>query len=144
MDNYFTSINLFQHLRNHNNRACGTARKQGGVPKELQVEKGTKLNWDTRSGIVVGGVLVVFWQDNGPVTTMTTIHGIVGVEWMVLLKRCQPQVTSTNAVNVRAVFGNCPMKDLKILKVIDDYNYNKGGVDIANLLRSYYSTQQTA
>ena len=56
MDNYFTSVKLFQHLRDHNIGACGTVRKQGGVPIELQVAKGTKLNWDARSGAVIGGV----------------------------------------------------------------------------------------
>ncbi|KAF9198515.1 hypothetical protein BGZ59_004577, partial [Podila verticillata] len=66
MDNYFTSVKLFQHLWDHNIGACRTSRKQGGVPKELQVEKGTKLDWDTQSGAVIRGVLVVFWMDNGP------------------------------------------------------------------------------
>ena len=122
----------------------GTARKQAGIPKELQVEKSAKLDWDTRSGAVVDGVLVVFWQDNGPVTFLTTIHAVVGEEWEVERERRRPRETSTNATKVRTVFGSSPRKKLRILKVVDDYNFNMDGVDIADQLRSYYSTQQTA
>lgn len=39
-----------------------------------------------------------------------------------------------NMVKVQVVFGNSPMKELKILKVIDDYIFNMGGVDIADQL----------
>ncbi|KAG0217668.1 hypothetical protein BGW41_000527, partial [Actinomortierella wolfii] len=67
MDNYFSSVRLFQRLRDENYRACGTARSTGGFPKELQVKKSTKLDWDTRSGAIIGSVLAVLWQDNGPV-----------------------------------------------------------------------------
>ncbi|GJJ71558.1 V-type H+-transporting ATPase 16kDa proteolipid subunit [Entomortierella parvispora] len=144
MDNYFTSVKLFQHFRNLGIGACGTVRRQGGVPKELCVDKNAKLDWDTRSGVVVGGVLVVFWMDNGPVTMMTTIHGMIGDEWEVMRVRRRPRETSTNGTKVRSIFGNEPKKELKILKVIDDYNVNMGGVDIVDQLRSYYSTQQSA
>ena len=85
---------------------------------------------------------MVFWMDNGPVTMMTTIHGMVGEEWEIMRERRRPRDTSANAVKVRAVFGNSPRKEFEILKVVDDYNFNMGGVDIANQLRSYYSTQQ--
>lgn len=143
MDNYFTSAKLFQQFRNDGIGACGTARRQAGIPKELQVDKAIKLDWDTRSGIVIGGVLAVFWQDNGPVTMMTTIHGMVGEEWEVMREWRQPRDTSTNVTRVQSIFGNSPWKELKILKVIDEYNCHMGGVDIADQLRSYYSTQQT-
>lgn len=56
MDNYFSSVKLFQHLRNIGIGACGTARRQAGIPKELQVDKAIKLDWDTWSGIVQDGV----------------------------------------------------------------------------------------
>ena len=108
------------------------------------MDKSAKVDWDTRSGVVVGGVLVVFWMDNGSVTMMTTIHGMVGDEWEVTRVRRRPRETSTNAAKVRSVFGTNSTKELKILKVIDDYNLHVGGVDIADQLRSYYSTQQTS
>lgn len=144
MDNFFTSTKLFQHFRNIGIGACGTARRQAGIPKELQVDKTSKLEWDTRSGAVIGGVLAVFWQDNGPVMMMTTIHGMVGEQWEVTREWRRPRDTSTNGAKVRSVFGDSPRKELKILKVVDDYNHHMGGVDIADQLHSYYSTQQIA
>ena len=45
MDNYFTSVPLFQHLRQTNIGACETVRKIAAkFPKELKVDKGTKLD----------------------------------------------------------------------------------------------------
>lgn len=143
MDNYFSNVRLFQHLRDKGIGACGTAKNQSGYPKELNVDKNTKMEWDTRSGITIGGVLAVFWQDNGPVKMLTTIHEMIGDEWEVTRSRRRPRETSTNAAKVRQVFGGSPRKDLKILKMVDDYNFNMGGVDIADQLRSYYATQQT-
>lgn len=43
---------------------------------------------------------------------------------------------------MRAVFGSEFKKKLKIPKIIDDYNNNMNGVDVADQLRSYYSTQK--
>ena len=42
------------------------------------------------------------------------------------------------------MFGSESRKVLKIHKIIDDYNHNMNGVDVADQLRSYYNTQQTA
>jgi len=42
------------------------------------------------------------------------------------------------------VFGSESRKVLKIPKIIDDYNHNMNGVDVADQLRLYYNTQQTA
>src|SRR6266498_112357 len=46
-------------------------------------------------------------------------------------------------LNVCVVFVSESKKKLLIPKVIDDYNYNMNGVDVADQLRSYYNTQQT-
>ena len=56
--------------------------------------------------------------------------------------RRRPKITSSNATAVRSVFQEDSRKVLPIPEFIDDYNYNMGGVDIADQLRSYYSTQQ--
>ena len=45
---------------------------------------------------------------------------------------------------VRKVFGDEARKELPIPVFIDDYNHYMGGVDIADQLRSYYSTQRTS
>lgn len=142
MDNFFTSINFFQYLRNKNIGACGTARRSAILSKVFNIDKKTKLDWDTRSSKSFEGVLSVFWMDNGPVTMLTTIHSMVGREWEVERMRRRPRETSTNGEKVRRVFGTAARKFLWIPRVIDDYNSNMGGVDIADQLRSYYSTQQ--
>jgi len=105
MDNYFSNVPLFQNLRQIGIGACGTVRKTAsGFPKELKIDKSVKLDWDVRSGIVVNGVLTVFWQDNGPVTMLSTIHGLVGEEWEIERERRRPRETSTNASKVFFLF----------------------------------------
>ena len=56
--------------------------------------------------------------------------------------RCRSKKTSTNAMVVRDIFQDQSRKVLPIPEFIDDYNYHMGSVDIADLLRSYYTTQQ--
>ncbi|CAG8774599.1 21534_t:CDS:2, partial [Cetraspora pellucida] len=97
-------VPLFQHLRQISVGACETVRKTAArFPKELKVNKGAKLDWDIHSDVEINGVLAIFWQDNGPVMMLSTIHSLV------------------------AVFGSEPKKKLKIPKVIDDYNHNMNG-----------------
>ena len=75
---------------------------------------------------------------------LSTIHGITGEEWEIERERRRSRETSTNAAKIQVVFGPEFKKKLKILKVIDDYNHYMNGVDIADQLRSYYSTQKVA
>ncbi|CAG8594768.1 12855_t:CDS:2, partial [Ambispora leptoticha] len=115
--NYFSSVSLFQHLRQNNIGACGTVRRNASrFPKEL--------------------------KDNGPVTMLSTIHGLVGEEWEVIQERRRPRQTSTNAAKVREMFGSESKKRLKIFKIVDDYNHYMNSVDLADQLRSYYNTQK--
>ncbi|CAG8700069.1 11392_t:CDS:2 [Acaulospora morrowiae] len=88
MNNYFSNVPLFQNLRQLGIGACETVCKTAsGFPKELRIEKNVKLDWDIRSGVIVNGVLSVFWQDNGPITMLSTIHGLVGEEWEIERER---------------------------------------------------------
>lgn len=80
-------------------------------------------------------------MDNGPVHMLSTIHGIKGNEWKISAMRRRPRETSSNAANVRKVFGNAARKEILIPKVINDYNHFMGGVDIADQFRSYYDCQ---
>ncbi|CAG8487097.1 13916_t:CDS:2, partial [Cetraspora pellucida] len=78
MDNYFTSIPLFNFLRTNNLGACDTVRTNSSkFPKILKLENPLVLDWDTLSVMVFGD-------------------------------------------NVR--------KELKIPKLIDDYNHYMGGL----------------
>ncbi|CAG8799588.1 912_t:CDS:2, partial [Cetraspora pellucida] len=79
------------------------------------------------SGVIKNRVLAVFWQDNGSVTMLSTIHSLVGNEWEIEQVRWWPRETSTNATKVHAVFGSQSKKVLKIPKIIDDYNHYMNG-----------------
>src|SRR5262245_11162245 len=104
MDNYFSFINLFQHLYNNNFGTCGTVHiNSANFPKILKVNK--KLDWDTLSGIVINNVLAVLWMDNGPVTMLTTIYEISKNENRIERIRRRPRKTSTNATKVHTIFG---------------------------------------
>src|SRR5256885_13470016 len=99
MDNYFTSIKLFQYLREKNIGACGTVCKNSAnLPQILKVDK--KLDWDTLSEVVVEDVLAILWMDNRPVTMLSTIHQINGNENRIERIRRQLRETSTNAAKV--------------------------------------------
>jgi len=142
MDNYFSSIPLFKYMHDNGLGACGTVRTNSSkFPKELKINKGISLDWNTISGKVVDDVLAIVWVDNSPVTMLTTIHEIVGEEWKIIRNRRRPRETSSNASTVHRVFGNASRKELSIPKVIDDYNHYMGGVDIADQLRGYYNCQ---
>ena len=86
---------------------------------------------------------MLLWVDNGPVTMLSTIHIISGEGSRVLKERRRPRETSTNSNKIRAVFEGASHKSLPISKIIDNYNHNMGGVDVADQLRIYYSTQLT-
>lgn len=145
MDNYFSNILLFKHLRKLNIGTCGTARINSAYfPPVLKVDKIEKLQWNTLTGTVVDDqVLSAVWMDNAPVTMLSTIHSINKEDDFVECNRRCPRTTSTNASIVRAVFNGQPRAQLKIPKLIDDYNHNMNGVDLSDQLRSYYNTQLT-
>ncbi|CAG8816529.1 24477_t:CDS:2, partial [Cetraspora pellucida] len=115
--------------------ACSTVRTNSSkFPKILKLENPLVLDWDTLSAMI----------DNSPVYLLTTIHQIIGDEWKITHNHHCPHITSTNARKVHQVFGDNVRKELKIPKLIDDYNHYMKGVDIADQLRSYYNCQLTA
>ena len=84
MDNYFSSIPLFQYLRMKGIGACGTTRTNSSrFPKDLKIGKDVKFDWNTRSGVIIDNVLAMLWIDNGAVTMLTTIYELLGDEWEV-------------------------------------------------------------
>ena len=97
-----------------------------------------------------GKVLLLVWQDSNKVGFCSTIHD--GTEWVVRIRK-RPKGSSTSASITKQPFAifeplyGC--KDayvhtrlLPIPGMVDDYNHYMGGVDIANQLRSKFSTQQ--
>jgi len=145
LDNYLTNIPLFEQLLGLGIGAAGTTRvDSAGFPKSLKIETQEAkkvLPWGHISGEVVGNVCCLVWQDNSSVLFMTSYHDI---RKKVERLRRRPNLTSTNASIVRTIFKEASRKLLPIQEFIDDYNYNMGAADIADQLRSYYSTQQTS
>ena len=141
MDNYFSGIPLFKHLRSIGIGACGTVRTNTmQFPEDLKTDK-NKYNWNTTSGVIVDEVLALLWIDNTAVTMLTTIHELLGPEWKIKRDRRRPRINNVNKARVQDTWGNSHTKNIEILKVIDDYNHHMGGVDIADQRRMYYNTQ---
>ena len=86
-----------------------------------------------------GQVLEFAWKDQNVVLFMTTVHS--GKEVVERLRR-RPAIIATSTRTLRLPFGDEPVKSLPIPQFIDMYNHFMGGVDQADQLRSYYSTQR--
>ena len=141
-DNFYSNIPLFSYLRTLGVGACGTVRTNSSkFPKQLKPsKKKLQCNWNTIRSYVVDGVNVIFWMDNGPVYLLSTIHTVEYDADFVERNRKRPRIHQHNKKSVLDVFGNASVKNLRIPRVIDDYNYNMNGVDVADQLRSYYDT----
>ena len=146
MDNYFTNIALFQVLHGLNIGACGTARQnKNAFPPDLH-NAYPGLPWNHICGALVGSprhpVLALQWEDSGSVHFLTTIHKMTDY---VNRERKKPRSTSTNAATTRRAFAPGQERQVfPIPTIVDDYNNNMNGVDIADQLRSSYPTQLKA
>ena len=70
---------------------------------------------------------------------MTTVDN--GRKTVKRLRR-RPPKTATNARTSRAAFGDQVRKELSIPEFINMYNHYMNGVDNADQLRCYYTTQR--
>ena len=134
VDNLFLTVPVAQALLFLAVLCTGTTRKNAaGVPNwliELK-NKNQVLIWNSTFAEIVNGVLCFLWQDNNAVLGITTGYDLAQ---RVLRDRKRPNLTSTNAHIVWPVFGDQVRKRLWIPKVIDEYNHNMNGVDLANQL----------
>ena len=80
-------------------------------------------------------------MDNKPVTMMISIHTLRNRASKVNKKRRGPRRSNPQAVTQH--FQNSPVQVQEIPVVINDYNHNKGDVDIADQYRYYYDTHLT-
>ena len=100
-------------------------------------------------------VLQTAWKDNNMVLMLSTIHGYVVLDpelakhqalesqdgdlldlETIIRNRRRPKITSTAGKCVWAVFQDEVRKKLPIPFVIDEYNHQMNGVDLADQLRS--------
>lgn len=138
LDNLFTTIPLLLELRRRNVGACDITR--GNAYPAFLVNTRPDIEWNESSdGAASDGVLGVQWEDQKSVRMLSTVD---------CRQRCKtrmrknPKVTSTNDPKIRKHFASERI-EVDIPEIIDDYNYNKGGVDIAGQYHQYYFTRQT-
>ncbi len=70
---------------------------------------------------------------------MTNVH--TGHETLMRPRR-RPPKTATSARTSRKLFGDKAVKDLSIPLFINMYNHSMNGLNVADQMRYYYSTQR--
>lgn len=88
-------------------------------------------------------VLGVTWIDIGPVQILSKVHHM-GRLHTVERARKRSRLTSTNGPHVRDVSAEFATITLPIPKIIEDYNFLIGGVDIADKLRSVHTSRMVS
>ena len=167
LDNLFTSARLLSQLDIEGFRATGTVRTTSTSREELEVKEGTKaqkksqepnrgldqrlldlrtkwnsaLEWGKlyKSLSEDDNVAKFAWKDQNVVLFMSTVSN---PRKTVTRLRRRPAKTATNARTSRAIFKEISTKQLNIPAFIDMYNHYINGVDNADQLRYYYSTQR--
>ena len=170
LDNLFTSTQLFTQLeddgfeaartvrttcteREKKEASTGTKAQQKKLEKEinreldpqlsdLKLKHNLQLKWGKLYACLSKDqrVLQMAWKDQNVVLFMSIVSN--GRDTKERLRR-RPTKTATNARTSRAPFGEMHIKMLEIPEFIDTYNHFMNGVDMADQLRSYYSTQRT-
>ncbi|CAN2388364.1 Transposase IS4, partial [Pristimantis euphronides] len=118
LDNFYTSVPLFQCLASRSTVACGTARKcQRSLPKPLVSQL---LRRGDSAALCSGNVLCVKYKDKRDVLVLTSIHGHSSAPFPVRGSRTET------------------LKPTCIL----DYNRYMGGVDLADQVLQPYNAMR--
>ena len=144
VDNFYTTFPLFKKLKDIGIGAVGTAcTSSKDFPECLKITKEvwSKLEYHSNGGVVKDRIGFLLWVDNKPVTMMTSIHTLRNRASEVYKKRTAPRRFNPQAATL--YFQNSPVQVKEIPPVINDSNYNKLGVDIADQYRYYYDTHLT-
>ena len=125
VDNFFSSIKLFQQLQKDDIYATGTLRSNRKLfPTELlpYVKRGLPQRGDIK--FCQNDDMVIFlWQDTRPVLVASTAH------------------TPTSTSMVTRKRGNGSTISIPSPTAIVDYNNHMGGVDIGDQYRKYYQVR---
>ena len=168
LDNLFPSVRLCEAAKQRGFGVAGTVRTtksqretieetSGLIQQKKQVEKNSglapeisalktlhanQLEWGTLYGHVSKGndVLQLAWKDQNVVLFMTTVHD--GKDSVIRSRRRPPKTASNSASSRRAFGQNEAVKDLPVPEFIDAYNHYMNGVDQADQLRAYHTTQR--
>ena len=122
LDNLFTSILLFKHLKSHSIRAIGTKRRNRLKSAEKLLQSKKQLSKDGRGTFEFWiaantNITVLRWLDNGFVQLISTF---MGPELGDPVKRWDGQ-------KKKMIEDQCPV-------IINQYNKHMGGVDLCDML----------
>ena len=118
MDNFFSSLDLFEYLKAHGVYACGTVRpNRVGLPKLANDKDLNRGEFDYE--VSDQNIIYYKWKDNRCVHFLSNYHG-------------------SETVNVKRKEKNGTQIDISGPAVVIDYNSHMGGVDKADMLRSLY------
>ena len=150
LNNYFTSIFLFCIIRNLGIGAYGTTWPNSSsdfftLLKELKKDYAKFIEWNTVCAILFNNqkVFCLGWQNNNIVLFFSTIYTIHNAIDFVKWEYQRPNKTFTIAAIARKSFRNSVQKILLIPLYIDKYNYNMGGIDLANQFWAIYEMHKT-
>ena len=126
VDNYYTSVQLFIDLLEHNTTACGTILvNRKGIPEIIKGVKAFKGDRGAVRWIRDKNVVFLQWKDNKTVTFLSSMHN---------------SVNKFNFCNRRSkVNGEFRRMRVKRPQLVSDYNQYMSGVDKSDQLIGKYN-----
>ena len=126
MDNFYTSLNVFDMLFELGIYACGTLRDGRGGPTGI---KHQLINFNKGEGVILnnGHLNCIGMKDNGCVLLLSNIH------------------SAKNERQLDGIIlnsGNKLILNMKENEIVKDYNKYMGGVDLMDQMIGYYSAER--
>lgn len=150
MDNYFSESKIAKKLMAVKIAICETMKpNRTNIPELLVKMKqayAKNISYGILAAMIQNDVLMIAWQDNNLVLTLTTAYDVKNVDDNVSKKRKRPSRTNTNARVVLSAFKenneNVWEKKFKIPKIFHYYNKHMGKINRFNALITTYSSQR--
>ena len=126
-DNYFTSLDLADRVLQQNTYLRGTVRSnRKGFPQQQLPKNAVKQQGQFKTA-QKGELTACVWMDKKPIYTLSTADNPATIETTVPRKSRGGEVRQIPAPSI-----------------VHEYNQNMNGVDVADQLRTEYSTYRTA